>query len=589
MFFKRLKFQLATPNQRINYPIIGLLASTLLLLVVVGFLTYLNYNRETQLLKDHLKRQGLTLIRALEAGARTGMMEMMWGENQIQTLFAETAKGPNIQRILLVDENGQIVTDSNPDSGNWYPEHFINPVDTNQTATLIFESFANQNIFRIIQRFLPLNSKQRPECSWMSGRWPQFGSCGDLESGRHYIVLDLKMQEYQAAQTEDVRLAVMYGLILFIIGSASLYFLFLAQNYYVTNRTLKTMESYTQNVVESMPNGLISLDKEQRIETINRNAIRLLKLDAEQIIGRPLNEALANCRLPETILPGKDIYQKQVECHLNDGTTVPISTTSSRLKDEKGEIIGSVIILRDLRDIRSLEKQIQRSERLASLGRMAAGIAHEIRNPLGSIKGFAQYFRNKFSEDSEDRNYATVMVNEVDRLNRVIQDLLNFAKPQEPKFSEVEMKALIRHSLKLAQPDIQSKKIQVIETYPQQPPVTVMADADMITQVFLNLFLNAVDAMAPGGQLEIGLSDKDVDLEISISDNGVGIPKENISRIFDPFFTSKKEGTGLGLAIVYRIMENHNGAVEVESITGQGTTFRLIFFKQIKNMSGVVR
>jgi two-component system sensor histidine kinase HydH len=358
--------------------------------------------------------------------------------------------------------------------------------------------------------------------------------------------------------------------------------LFLAQNYYVTNRTLKTMESYTRNVVESMPNGLISLDKEQRIETVNRNAIRLLKLDADEIKGRPLGEVLSNCQIPETFLPGEDIFQKQVECHLNDGTTVPLSTTSSQLKDEKGEIIGSVIILRDLRDIRSLEKQIQRSERLASLGRMAAGIAHEIRNPLGSIKGFAQYFRNKFSDGSEDRNYAVVMINEVDRLNRVIQDLLNFAKPQEPKLSTVEIKSLIRHGLKLVQPDIQANNIQVIESFSEEPPITIMADTDMITQVFLNLFLNAIEAMDSDGRLEIGLFEKEEQLEILVSDTGSGIPKENLSRIFDPFFTSKKEGTGLGLAIVYRIIENHHGEIEVNSDPGKGTVFKLKF-KSIKS------
>jgi two-component system sensor histidine kinase HydH len=575
MFLKPIKLKLAKPNRRINYPIVGLLAATMILLVVVGFLTYLNYNRETQLLKDHLKRQGLTLIRTLEAGARTGMMEMMWGENQIQILFTETAKGPNIQRILLVDESGHIVTDSNTDSGNWYPEQFNKPADSNETVSKIFKPLPDQNIFRIIRRFLPLNSEIGSKCNWMSGRWSQKTCCEDLESGGIYIVLDLKMQEYQAAQKEDVRLAVMYGLILFIIGSASLYFLFIAQNYYVINRTLKTMESYTRNVVESMPNGLISLDKEQRIETINRNAIRLLKLNEDKITGKSLGEVLNSCQLPETFLPGEDIYQKQVECHLNDGTTVPLSTTSSQLKDEKGEIIGSVIILRDLRDIRSLEKQIQRSERLASLGRMAAGIAHEIRNPLSSIKGFAQYFRNKFQDGSEDRNYAVVMINEVDRLNRVIQDLLNFAKPQEPKLSSVEVQSLIHHGLKLVQSDIQSKKIHVIKNFTEQPPITIRADADMMTQVFLNLFLNATESMQPGGRLEIGLFEKEAQLEILVSDTGSGIPKENLSRIFDPFFTSKKEGTGLGLAIVYRIIENHHGEIEVTSEQGKGTDFTL--------------
>ncbi len=561
-------------KRKVNYPILGLLVATFILLVVVGFLTYLNYNREENLLKDHLKRQGLTLIRALEAGARTGMMGMHWGNSQLETLFSETAKGPNIDRILLVDEKRQIIIDSNPTLSNWYPENFAGPTQNDGTVTLIFKKTSGENIYRIIRHFIPLSYGQSMS---MMGAWMQLFRRSDLSSGRYFIVLDLKMQEYQAAQAEDVRLAVLYGLILFIIGSASLYFLFLAQNYYMINRALKTMESYTQNVVESMPNGLISLDKEGHIKTINRNAIRLLKLDSEAVKGRLLHEVLPKCRLPEAIHSETDILQQQVECHLKDGSTIPLSTTWSRLRDETGEIIGWVVILRDLRDIRSLEKQIQRSERLASLGRMAAGIAHEIRNPLGTIKGFGQYFRNKFPEGSEDRNYATVLVNEVDRLNRVIQDLLNFAKPQEPKLAPVDLQELIMHAIKLVKPDLQAKKIKVVQSFNTNKSRIIMADADMLTQVFLNLFLNAIDAMEENGILEIAIKEDKEILTVIIRDSGNGIPKENLSRIFDPFFTSKKDGTGLGLAIVHRIMESHQGEITVNSQPGKGTTFFLHF------------
>jgi two-component system, NtrC family, sensor histidine kinase HydH len=571
-----------SPNQKLNYPILGLLVATFVLLLVVGFLTYLNYNREEELLKDHLKRQGITVIRALEAASRSGMMDMMWGDNQIRSLFRETAKGPNIDRILLVDKNGEVITDSGPDSSDWQAEKLVLPISPKETFTVIYEKKSNINIFRVIRTYDPITNNPYSQKGWMDN------CCnGSSESSPRYIVLDLKMQEYQAAQDEDVRLAVFSGLILFIIGSAALYFLLLAQNYYVASRTLKTMESYTRNVVESMPNGLISLDKEQCIETINRNAILLLKLDGSQIIGRPLGEVLSNCKLPETFLPGENIFQKQVECHLNDGTTIPLSTTSSQLRDETGQVIGSVIMLRDLREIRSLEKQVERSERLASLGRMAAGIAHEIRNPLGSIKGFAQYFRNKFSAGSEDQNYATVMVNEVDRLNRVIQDLLNFAKPQEPKLGRVDLQSIIRHSLNLVLPELRSKNIKIVENIAGGPSI-IIADADMITQVFLNLFLNAIEAIERDGEIGISLMEKNEQYEISVRDSGGGITEENLPHIFDPFFTSKKDGTGLGLAVVYRIIENHNGTIEVESKIPSGTSFHIVFWKAGHIKTGVL-
>lgn len=558
---------------KISFPIYALIAASFTLLLILSFLTYLNFNREKELLKHHLFRQGVTIIRALEAGARTGMMEMMWGENQVQTLFTETARGPNIDRIALVDKQGQVLAHSNSSLIGARLSDFRPPTQK-EPLSLILKKEDDENIFRVIKKFEPLNSDQRSRMNRMMGRWMQRRN---NTAGERYIVLDLKMQEYQAAQREDIRMGVVSAVILLILGSASFYFLLIAQNYYVANRTLKTMESYTQNVVESMPNGLISLDKDGRIETINQKAQDLLGLNADEVKGKPLNQVMFRCNLSETFLPREDIVERQMECHLNDGTAIPLSTTSSRLKDENGNIIGTVIILRDLRDIRSLEKEVQRSERLASLGRMAAGIAHEIRNPLSSIKGFAQYFRNKFPPDSEDRNYATVMADEVDRLNRVIQDLLNFARPQEPNLKPVDLPPLIRHALRLIRSDIRDKDIRVTEDIPADTDFTIAGDNDMLTQVFLNLFLNAIDAMQPGGRLRIALRKNQQDIEVQISDDGEGIPRENLSRIFDPFFTSKKGGTGLGLAIVYRIVESHRGEIKVNSEPGKGSTFVLRF------------
>ncbi len=558
---------------KISFPIYALIAASFTLLLILSFLTYLNFNREKELLKHHLFRQGVTIIRALEAGARTGMMEMMWGENQVQTLFTETARGPNIDRIALVDKQGQVLAHSNSSLIGARLSDFRPPTQK-EPLSLILKKEDDENIFRVIKIFEPLNSDQRSRMNRMMGRWMQRRN---NTAGERYIVLDLKMQEYQAAQREDIRMGVVSAVILLILGSASFYFLLIAQNYYVANRTLKTMESYTQNVVESMPNGLISLDKDGRIETINQKAQDLLGLNADEVKGKPLNQVMFRCNLSETFLPREDIVERQMECHLNDGTAIPLSTTSSRLKDENGNIIGTVIILRDLRDIRSLEKEVQRSERLASLGRMAAGIAHEIRNPLSSIKGFAQYFRNKFPPDSEDRNYATVMADEVDRLNRVIQDLLNFARPQEPNLKPVDLPPLIRHALRLIRSDIRDKDIRVTEDIPADTDFTIAGDNDMLTQVFLNLFLNAIDAMQNGGRLRIALRKNQQDIEVQISDDGEGIPRENLSRIFDPFFTSKKGGTGLGLAIVYRIVESHRGEIKVNSEPGKGSTFVLRF------------
>lgn len=189
------------------------------------------------------------------------------------------------------------------------------------------------------------------------------------------------------------------------------------------------MESYTQNVVESMPNRLFSINKEGKLETANRYAAELLKPNHSELKGKTLKQILPRCDFDKIPSSSKVFVEQQMNCRLNDDSIVPLSVTFSNLKEQNGADIGSVIIFRNLREIRLLEKKIERSERLASLERMAAGIAHEILNPLSSIKGFAQFFKSKFQSNSEEWNYAGVMIREVDRLNRVIRDLLNFAKP----------------------------------------------------------------------------------------------------------------------------------------------------------------
>jgi len=552
------------------YPMIAISVASLLLFIILTVLSFQNYHREKRLMKDYLQQEGLTLIRTLEAGARTGMMGMMWGQNQIQMLISETAKERNIEHIMLADESGKIVAHSNPEFIGARVTNFKAPEKASEVMSSIEKNSDGENIFQVIKKVTSMDSRM----GGTTGRWQCMDRWNQSLSGK-YLIVGLKMQQYETAQAEDIRRAIISAVILLILGSASFFFLFLVQNFYAVNKTLKSMETYTANVVASMPNGLISLDKDGRITTINQNAANLLGLNGSQAKGKRLDEVMHKCDLKKTFLPSTDIFEQQMECHLNDDRVIPLSTTSSQLKNENGEVMGTVIILRDLRDIKSLEEKVARSERLASLGRMAAGIAHEVRNPLSSIKGFAQYFRKKFDSKSEDANYAAVMIKEVDRLNRVIQDLLNFARPQELDLRLHDVTQIISHSLRLIESDAAEKGIQIRTEFDDNLP-PIMLDSDLITQALLNLFLNAVEAMEQGGLLSVRAAQQEATVLITITDTGTGIAPENIPRLFDPFFTSKKSGTGLGLAIVHRIIENHQGEIEVESEVGNGTTVRLV-------------
>ncbi len=565
-------------RRNLSYPIAALGAASFLLLMIVGFQTYMNYNHEKYLLKKHLLSEGVTLIRAIESGARTGMMEMRWGQSQVQTLIEETAKGPNISQILLVDGNGRILAAGTPKIIGETVTGFSKLKKDDQVVHGIVKNSTGVNVFQIVKKFEPVSSSRRLRMNEMRGRMMYRGRNNYLSMKKEYIILSFKLTEYRQAQSSDIHRALISAAILLILGSASFYFLIILQNYYVVNNTLKNMETYTRNVVEGMPNGLFSLDNEGRIETVNKYAADLLEMNHLNLKGKYLGEVLKKCDLSDIIAPTDENIVRQIDCTLNDGKVIPLSVTSSRLKNANGGVIGAVIILRDLREIKLLEKKIERSERLASLGRMAAGIAHEIRNPLSSIKGFALYFRNKFKRDSEDWNYAEVMAGEVDRLNRVIQDLLNFAKPFEPNLKKIDVHQLIEHSLKLIQSDARDKNIIIQKKFETDLPF-ILGDSDLLTQAMLNLFINAVDAMKQNGKLNIEVSLKEKMIEIVIADTGKGIESENLPHIFDPFFTLKKGGTGLGLAIVFRIIENHNGKIDVKSDIKKGTEFKIFLPK----------
>jgi two-component system sensor histidine kinase HydH len=221
------------------------------------------------------------------------------------------------------------------------------------------------------------------------------------------------------------------------------------------------------------------------------------------------------------------------------------------------------------RKVAGLEREVARQERMAALGTLAAGVAHEIRNPLSSIKGFATYFGAKFESGTQDHALAEVMIGEVDRLNRVVTELLELTHPSELRLAPVRVADLVQHALKLVENDCQSKGIAVQTRVAQLEPVNL--DADRMLQILLNLFLNAIQAMPKGGTLTVSAQRVRDRLELSVADTGHGIQAQDLDRIFDPYFTTKNQGTGLGLATVRTMVEAHGGTVRVVSEPDLGT------------------
>jgi len=228
--------------------------------------------------------------------------------------------------------------------------------------------------------------------------------------------------------------------------------------------------------------------------------------------------------------------------------------------------------LKDLSEIRALEFEIQQKDKLAAVGTLAAGVAHEIRNPLSSIKGYATYFGSLFDSDSDNQKAASIMAEEVDRVNRVISELLEFARPMQLEIKETSISELVDKALRLIKYEAKTAKVKIISSIePAIPDIAV--DKDRFTQVLLNIFINGIQAMESGGSLNIRALTRGNRLHFEISDTGGGISAADQANIFNPYFTTKKKGTGLGLAIAFKIIENHGGDITIESAEGKGTTF----------------
>ena len=575
-----------------------IVGSVVILLIAVVVLATQNYNREKLYMSSILSEKGAALIKALEAGARTGMMGMMWGEQQVQTLIEETALLPDVLYITIINRNGLVLASSQKGligTQLHNGSQISGIVPSNEIKWKIIDGENHRRSFEVYRYFEPISNQD----DWMQNRMRQMMSGrrmmmapdkniylpSNKEDEKQIVLVGLDPQPFEEARKEDIRNTLVISGILVVLGLAGFISMYWMQSYRTAKRSLQDTSAIADEVVSSLPVGLIATDKEGKIAFHNSAAERITGLNLTEARGKDPEEILPShfCGLKESLDRGESISEKEMECEFTEDNIIPVSISASKIVNEEGQFVGQVLIIRDLGEVRRLQDEIRRNEKLAAIGGLAAGVAHEIRNPLSSIKGIATYFENKFEKDSGDQEMAGVMADEVDRLNRVITELLEFARPTDLKLKETEVNSLIAHSVRLIEKEAAIKNISIKLDLSQQP-LSAEIDADRFSQCLLNLYLNSLQAMEKGGQLHIKdyLKNGNV-IGIEIRDTGTGIGAENLNKIFDPYYTTKTKGTGLGLAIVYKIIEAHNGNVKVRSVPGQGTTFSIDI--PAKNMS----
>ena len=339
-------------------------------------------------------------------------------------------------------------------------------------------------------------------------------------------------------------------------------------------------EALAEELAVALPDGLVVFDAKGRITRMNKAALTLLGMEApakgKAFLGRKPAEVLPSALaelaaklLQEPVLPDTEIILRHGE------EQQYISVRGGHVNEGYEGRLGSLMFLRDLTEVRRLEAEVRRREKLAAVGNLAAGVAHELRNPLSSIKGYATYFGGRFPEGSADREAAQVMVKEVERLNRAIGDLIGLSRPTDIRPRMTGMRRLIGDTLRLIGQDAANHKVVIRFDAPEVLP-DVAIDPDRMRQVILNLCLNGLEAMPDGGELFLSLHPEPDALRLEIRDTGVGIAPDALPHIFDPYFTTKGQGTGLGLATVHKIMEAHGGSISVTSEPGQGAVFRLL-------------
>lgn len=348
-----------------------------------------------------------------------------------------------------------------------------------------------------------------------------------------------------------------------------------------TNRRLEHQQRQLKALLESMSPGVIMVDPAMNITVINHAAERLLGVRESSCIGESLTQVFGpetgvGRSLLESLQTGEKNVQSERTLHIH-GSDVPVAVTGNRVIDSEDHLLGAMETFTDLTAMKRMQAEMQQDRVLRALGEMAATVAHEIRNPLGGIGGYAGLLQRTIAPEDPKRKLVDKIIQGVSSLNKIVSNLLVYTRRttlQKTSLDLVEwMESVIAHAE--IEVEKEARPIRILREFPAEP-LHVEIDPERFQQVALNLLFNAIQAIDGEGTIRVALHRSKSQVRIEIQDSGKGISLENLTQIFTPFFTTKEQGTGLGLAIVKKLVELHEGLIEVESEVGKGTCFRIV-------------
>ena len=348
------------------------------------------------------------------------------------------------------------------------------------------------------------------------------------------------------------------------------------------NEQLKSLKEYNENIMASINSGVMVVDVNGQVTTFNRGASDIFHITSHAVVGKPATEQarlkpLADL-LKRTMETGYSVHRNEIKVSTFSDQEITIGASTSLLHSQTVRANGAIAIFSDLTRTKSLEERVKHSEKLAILGEMAAVMAHEIRNPLNSIAGFSQLLQARLPQSDRNRRYVDIIVGESFRVDTIISDILDFAHQKKTIWTELCLSELIGRAIKNRQSKAAEKGIEIVAAVPASLPA-IKGDAVRLERVLLNLINNSIEAINQGGRIAVSVAEDQnqgqAGVRLEVSDNGCGIPPENLGAIFKPFFTTKQAGTGLGMAIIQKIIEEHGGTIAVDSEMGRGTTVKI--------------
>jgi PAS domain S-box-containing protein len=356
---------------------------------------------------------------------------------------------------------------------------------------------------------------------------------------------------------------------------------------------LADLKSYTDNILGSLTTGIVTIDLDGRVVTLNPEAELLTGFFRGEAAGRYCTELFAHTPelsdlLMETLASHAPIASVSLTLRRRNGSTLPIEFSTAPLRGGEGKNLGVIGVFRDVTLLRQLQSDLQRSDRLAALGTMAAGLAHEIKNPLTSLLTFSRHLERRFDDPSFRERFGSVVPRELERINGIVERLLELARPARMSFVQVRLPELLDRAVDLYADQLDERRIAIVREYARDVP-SIQADKDALYRVFVNLIANALDAMPAGGRLLVRTgwtaSHDPLPLNrrrsanrvrVEVEDTGDGIAASEAERIFNPFYTTRDHGTGLGLALAHKVVQDHSGVISFRSLPGRGTTFTIV-------------